>query len=714
MERHSYINSLVRRALWQPRLDDRSTTSYDCKMEERQPEQLSEIRAALAGAGTGSALVTLGIVDGLPDLGHPALRGASIEILETMVPPDCGGPDAHGTAVCSIIFGRSNAVRGLAPGCRGLALPIFFRKGTDPETRPVSQLDLARAISFGLERGVSIINISAGQKSATVEPDSHLEQALQAAIARRVLLIAAAGNDGCACIHLPAAVESVLSVGALGRTGRPLETSNWAEPYRRNGLLAPGEDLPVATRDGGVTAGSGTSYATAVVSGVAALLLSVAREEGYRLDALDIRQILLESAAACTLEGEGACDRYLAGTLDAAAALASVRRSGTAGYTFAPLRSAGLNGPAPDIGRNQHIARLGEGSAQMSSSGSSDTIAVAPQGVSPSACSCQQKPDDETYKVKPQSANSPPPAASPAAAVAQNSESTPTPPLVPMIQSGPASAGVSQLACSCGGGQPPQIVYALGALWFDFGSEARYDAIVQQLDPIRANNPTELINFLRSNPQYATGITFILMQEQIPLYAVQPAGPFALQIYTAMFDALESSLDEQRNREQRVSIPGMISGSMRLLNGMTVPVIFPDLRGMYKWQSHDLIKAAKAAVGSGVASDDHIFNFLNRVYYELRNFGVAPQDRALNFVATNAYQTQVAFAESAGRNLELDTINVVKSPICRPDSDCWDVELQMFDPENERRANRVYRYTVDVSEVLPVTVGSVRTWAVRA
>jgi hypothetical protein len=38
----------------------------------------------------------------------------------------------------------------------------------------------------------------------------------------------------------------------------------------------------------------------------------------------------------------------------------------------------------------------------------------------------------------------------------------------------------------------------------------------------------------------------------------------------------------------------------------------------------------------------------------------------------------------------------------------------MFDPETERRANRVYRYTVDVSDVLPVTVGTVRSWAVRA
>jgi cyanobactin maturation PatA/PatG family protease len=146
---------------------------------------------------------------------------------------------------------------------------------------------------------------------------------------------------------------------------------------------------------------------------------------------------------------------------------------------------------------------------------------------------------------------------------------------------------------------------------------------------------------------------------------------------------------------------------------MTVPIIFPDLRSMYKWQSQELIAAAKTAVGDDVADDDDILNFLNRVYYELRNLGIAPQERAMNFAATNAFQTRLAFVESAGRNLALDGIKVVKSPICRPDSDCWDVQLQMFDPENERRASRIYRYTVDVSEVLPVTVGPVRSWAAR-
>jgi len=72
----------------------------------------------------------------------------------------------------------------------------------------------------------------------------------------------------------------------------------------------------------------------------------------------------------------------------------------------------------------------------------------------------------------------------------------------------------------------------LGALWFDFGSEARYDAIVQQMGgPQHANNPAELIAFLRANPHFNAGITFILMQDQVPVYAVQPAGPFAAQTY---------------------------------------------------------------------------------------------------------------------------------------------------------------------------------------
>jgi hypothetical protein len=58
----------------------------------------------------------------------------------------------------------------------------------------------------------------------------------------------------------------------------------------------------------------------------------------------------------------------------------------------------------------------------------------------------------------------------------------------------------------------------------------------------------------------------------------------------------------------------------------------------------------------------------------------------------------------------LDRISVSKSPFCRMDSDCWDVKLTFFDPENERRARMVMRLTVDVSDELPVTLGPVRQW----
>lgn len=256
------------------------------------------------------------------------------------------------------------------------------------------------------------------------------------------------------------------------------------------------------------------------------------------------------------------------------------------------------------------------------------------------------------------------------------------------------------------------MAYALGALWFDFGSEARYDAIVQQMnDPVAANNPPLLFEFLSGNLPFAAGLTFILMQDQIPIYAVRPAGPFALDTYKEMLDALKTSLQSEGDM-QRVAVPGFISGVTRLMNGMMLPVLYPDLRGMVKWQSAQLIRSAKRAAAAGDVPDDVILNFLNRVYDELRNLGLTPDERAINFAATNAYQIAEAFSNALGRRLELYQIRVVKSPICRPDSDCWDVFLTMFDPENERRAGRVYRYTIDVSEVLPVTLGRMRNWAV--
>ncbi len=106
-------------------------------------------------------------------------------------------------------------------------------------------------------------------------------------------------------------------------------------------------------------------------------------------------------------------------------------------------------------------------------------------------------------------------------------------------------------------------------------------------------------------------------------------------------------------------------------------------------------------------------NFLQWVYYELRNLGLQPQERAINFAATNAFQIEQVFEHAINAQLELDHIAVEQSPVCRSHSDCWDVKLIFFNPSRRlEQARQVYRFTVDVSDVVPVTMGPVRSWAI--
>lgn len=107
---------------------------------------------------------------------------------------------------------------------------------------------------------------------------------------------------------------------------------------------------------------------------------------------------------------------------------------------------------------------------------------------------------------------------------------------------------------------------------------------------------------------------------------------------------------------------------------------------------------------------DALESFLNRVYYDLRNLGTTSQDRALNHSVTDTVSSVTSFGQALREGKQLDSISVEKSPFCRLDSDCWDVKLKFFDPTNNRIAKRIFRYTVDVSDVNPVSVGAVKTW----
>jgi len=154
----------------------------------------------------GNRRVCVAVLDGAANLSLPCFTGSSVECLEAVV--GCAARSGlscdHGTTIASIFFGQHKAgsVRGLAPGCRGVIVPIF-RDATDGAVAPCSQVDLARAINQALAYGAHVINVSAGQLSPSGQAHPLLADAVQNCVRQGTLVVSAVGNDGCECLHIP-------------------------------------------------------------------------------------------------------------------------------------------------------------------------------------------------------------------------------------------------------------------------------------------------------------------------------------------------------------------------------------------------------------------------------------------------------------------------------------------------------------------------------
>ncbi|NET10709.1 MAG: PatA/PatG family cyanobactin maturation protease, partial [Symploca sp. SIO2B6] len=279
--------------------------------------------------------------------------------------------------------------------------------------------------------------------------------------------------------------------------------------------------------------------------------------------------------------------------------------------------------------------------------------------------------------------------------------------------------------------KPISFVYALGTLGYDFGTEARRDSFKQLMPdvdvesirfPANPYDARQMVRYLDENISEAQALIWTLNLEQTPLYALLPTGPFAREVYGCLHQLLTghiAPLDDE-DYVEHVSIPGFLTNyTVRLFSGQVVPVVeVCHLRGLYGWHVNELVNEAVAVIQAvngaidTVALQTALTSFLNRVYFDLRNLGKVSRDRALNFAVTNAFQAASTFADAIGQGMQLDSIGVEKSPFCRRNSDCWDVKLKFFDPENGDRARKVYRFTIDVSDIVPVTLGSVRSWSV--
>lgn len=174
---------------------------------------------------------------------------------------------SHGTATAGVIGAAGNNGIGIAGlSWQGKILPL--QTMSDDGVGYTS--DIAAAIDYAVAQGAKVVSMSMG----TDEPDSFMQQSIDAAISAGVSVVAAAGNDGCDCILYPANYPNVIAVGSVSQADKRSSFSSYGVNLD---LMAPGESI-LTTRwtSGGNAYGnsSGTSLAAPLVSGAVSLILS--------------------------------------------------------------------------------------------------------------------------------------------------------------------------------------------------------------------------------------------------------------------------------------------------------------------------------------------------------------------------------------------------------------------------------------------------------
>lgn len=182
--------------------------------------------------------------------------------------PDIGssGQD-HGTHVTGIIgasIDNNLGIAGIAPNCKLLILKIGDDSGVNKVARGYE------AIVYAADQGAHIINASWG---GTTNLQSKVEQeAITYATSKGALVITSAGNTNSNLLYeAPSAYQFVMSVASVSTQDAKSGFSNYG---KNTDISAPGENIMSTTAKGTYNVRQGTSMASAVVAGAAALVKS--------------------------------------------------------------------------------------------------------------------------------------------------------------------------------------------------------------------------------------------------------------------------------------------------------------------------------------------------------------------------------------------------------------------------------------------------------
>ncbi len=275
---------------------------------------------------TGAGVVVAVIDSGVALYGEDAPRHtvAGWDFVDNDADPtDLNGHGTHVAGTIAQATDNGRGVAGVAPDATIMPIRVLDRYGSG------SVYWSAKGIRYATDNGADVINLSLGSPySSSVE-----RSAIDYALNRGVVVVAASGNEGRASLNYPAAYDGVIAVGAVGGGGR-------VAPYSNGGVdvVAPGGDMSADRTGDGYADGilqetisgggttyqfmEGTSMASPHVAAVAALLLSA----GARPH--DVEPLLTSTAR--DLQGSGWDTWTGYGLIDPPAALDALGATGGA------------------------------------------------------------------------------------------------------------------------------------------------------------------------------------------------------------------------------------------------------------------------------------------------------------------------------------------------------------------------------------------------
>ncbi|MFI6508479.1 S8 family serine peptidase [Streptosporangium sp. NPDC050855] len=307
--------------------------------------------------------VTVAVLDSGVDRSHRDLAGSVVEGRDFTTganPPWVRPLRLHGTYMASLIAGHghgpggADGVIGVAPKAKVLSVRVIL-EDEEPGFQEFNSARryenvVAKGIRYAVDHGADVINMSISKDLATRQERS----AIRYAISKGVVLVAAAGNEGAdepadgghAPYSYPAAFPGVVSVAAADRGLRRASFSN-----RNPSVLvaAPGVDILGAGPGDEYWVGRGTSQATALVSGVAALIKS-------RHPKMSPGLVVQAITAGVIRRPTGGYDTGMGfGVVNAGRALAAAAR--ISGHTLT-ARGAGGHDPARPLGPSAEPVRV--------------------------------------------------------------------------------------------------------------------------------------------------------------------------------------------------------------------------------------------------------------------------------------------------------------------------------------------------------------------